>query len=160
VVVFTTLLELSPGVEYAGGMVFYVDPTGQHGLAVAPYNQSDAAEWGCYGTNINGTVNTIGSGQSNTTAIVNGCSITGTAAQICNTLTLNGYDDWYLPSKDELNLIYTNLYLHGLGNFTKGYYWSSSQYNNATSWAQSFQYGYQLSSNKSGKLGVRAVRAF
>ena len=63
---------------------------------------------GCFGTNISGADGTaIGTGAQNTIDIVNAnCSpyMSGNsiAANICDTLTLGGYSDWFLPSKDEL----------------------------------------------------------
>jgi hypothetical protein len=86
------------GLSYAGGIIFYFDGTGQHRLISATTDQSSGAQWGCYGATIGGTSNAIGTGQANTTAIVNGCATAGIAARICNDLVLNGFSDWFLPS--------------------------------------------------------------
>jgi hypothetical protein len=127
--VFTTLTPATPyiGQNYAGGIVFYVDGTGQHGLVMAAQNQGGHA-WGCSGTSIP-TGSIVGTGASNTAAIVVSCSESNIAAKICDNLTLNEYSDWYLPSRDELNLIYVNLYLQNLGNLSSDFYWSSTEYN-------------------------------
>ena len=153
---------------YAGGIIFYLDGTGQHGLVCAPYDQSTSSKWGCYEKAIGGTSTSIGSGQSNTNKIVNACSDSDCAARICSNLVLNGYSDWFLPSKDELNLIYKNLHRNGLGGFSNNWawdwYWSSSDYSgNETiyaSWGQNFSDGNQFGFGKDGAVYVRAVRAF
>lgn len=149
---------------YAGGIVFYVtyDNCEQHGLVCAPSDQG-AVPWGCYGTAITGADGTaVGTGNQNTTDIVTGCTEAGIAAKICYELDLNGYSDWFLPSKDELNLMYVHLKTQGLGSFLDDYYWSSSEYNADMAWDQSFWLGWQLYHEKyyTGYYYVRAVRAF
>jgi hypothetical protein len=144
------------GQNYGGGIIFYVDGTGQHGLVAATSDQSTGAEWGCYGTLI-GTSTAIGSGQANTTAIVNGCSTAGLAAQICNDLVLNGYNDWFLPSQDELNLMCQQKSV--IGGFSWEY-WSSSEYNSYFVYLQGFSNCYQGATDKVYLKLVRAVRAF
>ena len=81
------------------------------------------------------------------------------AKSACDELELNGYNDWYLPSKIELNLIYLNLVKIGAGGFAN-YYWSSTEDNERDSWMQTFQYGKQDNYSKGNRYSVRAVRAF
>lgn len=147
------------GQNRMGGIVFYIDGTGQHGLISATSDQSTGAQWGCYGTLIV-TATAFGTGQANTTAIVNGCSTAGIAARICNDLVLNGYSDWFLPSKDELNQMYTQK--AAIGGFTDYYYWSSSQTpnNEYAALAVSLANGSLNSDGKYLTFYVRAVRAF
>jgi len=145
------------GSNYEGGIIFYIDGTGQHGLISATSDQS-IGKWGCYGNAIGGTSTAIGAGQANTTAIVNGCSTAGIAARICNDLVLNGYNDWFLPSKDELNQLYLQKTV--VGGFAGSYYWSSSEYNADYAWFQIFSSGTQDGFYKGNDTGVRAVRAF
>jgi serine/threonine protein kinase len=155
-------INLKIGDTYAGGIIFYIDGTGQHGLVCAAYDQSTKSQWGCYDNTIYGTSTSIGSGQSNTDKIVNACSDSDCAARICSNLVLNGYSDWFLPSKDELNLMYENLKQRGLGNFSS-YYWSSSEYSGYETyyaWGQGFSSGGQGFNNKFNAYYVRAVRAF
>jgi len=150
------------GSSYAGGLVFYNDGSA-HGLVSADSDQSTGAEWGCYGTAIYGTSTAINTGAANTNAIVAGCGTAGIAASLCYDLSLNGYTDWYLPSREELNLMYVNLKTQSLGNFTSSWYWSSSENaGNETSnaWEQNFSDGYQNYYGKSIAFYVRAVRAF
>lgn len=120
-----------------GGFVFYVDATGDHGL-IAANKDIASAKWGCQGTSISGTYSYVGSGATNTTRIIQSCFTTGIAARICDASTLNGYSDWFLPSKDELNLMHQNLYLKNKGNFKTNVYWSSTQSSSLNAWRQLF----------------------
>ena len=147
------------GSSYAGGLVFYNDGAG-HGLVCAESDQSTGAKWGCDGTTIGGTSTAINTGAANTNAIVAGCTTAGIAAKICYDLDLNSNTDWYLPSKDELYLMYVNLHTQSLGDFASSYYWSSSEYNSDYAWNVYFSGGYTHGSHKNSTNYVRAVRAF
>jgi len=69
----------------------------------------------------------VGTGKQNTID-VDGCTTSGTAADICANLSLDGYSDWFLSPKNELNLMYKKLKVHGVGDFAGyDYYWSSSE---------------------------------
>jgi hypothetical protein len=149
----------SIGENYKGGIVFYHYDSGG-GLLCAESDQSASAEWGCLGTTIMGTSTIIGTGASNSNKIVQGCSQSGIAAQICDDLVLNGYTDWFLPSKDELNLMCQNLKLAGIGGFADDYYWSSSERSSSTSWLQDFWFGEKTYGDKNVNGRVRAIRAF
>jgi len=111
------------GQSYAGGRVFYIDGTREHGLICTSVSIGNFV-WGCNGTDIATSID-FGSGETNTTAITAFCTETNTAAKACDTLNLNGYSDWYLPSLNELNLVYNNIGKHGV--ITNTNYWSSSQ---------------------------------
>ena len=154
----TSTCSFSIGMSYCGGIIFYIDGTGQHGLISSTSDQSTGAQWGCYGTTIGGTSTAIGTGQSNTTRIINGCNTAGIAARICDDLVLNGYDDWFLPSRDELNLMYLQRTV--VGGFADHIYWSSSEYDANNAWDQWFYGGSQYNRTKSNTLYVRAIRAF
>jgi hypothetical protein len=132
-------------------------------LEAAPSDQSpDYLEWGCDMVSISGADGTaVGTGEQNTLDIEAGCTTPDTAADLCANLSLGGYSDWFLPSKDELNLMYENLYLEGVGGFADtNYYWSSSEYSADLVWDQTFYNGYQSYTNKDDTDRVRAVRAF
>lgn len=142
------------GQNYAGGIIFYIDNTGAHGLVAATSISSYSTPWGCKGTLIGTTSLALGSGQSNTTAILNGCSEGDIAARVCDNLVLNGYDDWFLPSKEELALMIETVG----GYYSPGYYWSSSESGPNHAWI--FVAGNQYMDDKLNYYRVRAVRAF
>ena len=93
------------------------------------------------------------------------------AAKLCYDLVyeVDGkiYDDWFLPSEDELYLMYTNLHKNGIGGFdTGGFYWSSSEentYDASYAWPLSFSNGYKgqgRTRERYNEYKVRPVRAF
>ncbi|NMC34734.1 MAG: hypothetical protein GYA36_20105, partial [Veillonellaceae bacterium] len=125
------------GTSTQGGLVFYNDGDG-HGLVCANADADTSASWGCYGTSIATTSTDFGTGAANTAAIVTKCTASGIAAKLCDDLVVDVYDDWYLPSKAELNLMYINLHTQSLGSFEDDNYWSSSEVNSATVWYQRF----------------------
>lgn len=156
---FTTLFgDLQIGSFFKGGIIFYIDESGEHGLVCTTEDQT-SVKWGCENVFISGTSTDIGTGLQNTNAILAQCSETNSAAKICADLVFNGYDDWFLPSKDELNLIYSNLYLNNIGRLGD-IYRSSSEYDGNSVWTQYFIDGQQYNLWKGSSEGVRAVRAF
>jgi hypothetical protein len=159
---------LAIGQTYQGGIIFYLDASGCHGLISAPTNQSTGSQWynGSY-TNTTAFASCVGCGDGNTSMIVYNQGAGSYAAKLCFDLSLGGYSDWYLPSKYELNLMYLNigqgnaLGLGNVGGFSPDFYWSSTELDNDLAWGQSFYYnGLQLSFDKFYSDYVRAVRAF
>ena len=161
----------------AGGLIFYVKEGGYSDgwmyLEAAPATTEwTSKQWGSYQTEIGGTGIGIGSGQSNTTTIVTWLDDntddahgdvkykTDRAAYLCDDLTLGGYDNWFLPSKDELDQMYANLHLQGVGGFDDNSFWSSSESSAGGAWNQYFSSGSQYSHLKYLANRVRAVRAF
>ena len=161
----------------AGGIVFYDKGSYSGGkaednaadwryLEAAPAETEFTAEWGSYNVNINGTGPTIGSGKANTQLIVERLKTLGEskcAAQLCVKLNYKGFTDWFLPSKEELDLMHKNLKQKNLGKFgTEVSYWSSSQANSECAWYQSFANGkqYNYGNYKYNAFLVRAIRAF
>jgi len=166
----------------AGGIVFFDKGSYSDGwrfLEAASTDIPGTAEWGAYEKKIVGTTTGRGAGKRNTQIIADflrDIGETGRAAQIVQDFRQGGYDDWFLPSKDELNLMYVNLKEKGLGRFGNGWYWSSSQsdtrsdYPNIYAWIQNFSNGgqagdmdganmYAPSSRKSTN-SVRPIRQF
>jgi len=82
------------------------------------------------------------------------------AKRLCSNYNEGGFNDWRLPSKDELLLIFENLHKQGKGEFSIGTYWSSTEINIYNCWAQNFQSGERVENGKSSVNFVRAVRSF
>ena len=160
-----------------GGIVFWVDETGQHGLVAAKEDQSTGVRWyaGTYG-NTQAKGDGPFSGEANTSIIIAAQVAIGDdgstyAARICNELQVTEggktYGDWYLPSKEELNLMYQNKAtidatagVNGGSGFASAFYWSSSESNSNSAWLQYFDGGFQRDYGKNLTYYVRAVRAF
>lgn len=147
----------------AGGIIFYDKGDNSNGwryLEAAPADQPES-KWGCSKKSIRAAKNSsVGAGKQNTLYIKQNCAEFGTAQKICSELSIGGFHDWFLPSKDELNLMYENLKLNGIGDFAGGFYWSSTDGRTGTAWGQFFYNGQQASSDKNGAERVRAIRAF
>jgi DUF1680 family protein len=122
----------------AGGLIFYENPNhatdGWRYLEAAPFDQSAGAKWACFRKAIEGARGVaIGTGKQNTLDMIAGCKEEETAASLCANLSLNGVRGWFLPSRDELSLMYRNLKAKGMGGFSDGgvkdnfTYWASSQ---------------------------------
>lgn len=146
------------GDTYLGGLAFYFDGAGG-GLVAAPSDQSTGQGWGGLGIATGAVGTAIGTGQSNTTTIVSRI-LTGSAAGVADSLTLNGYSDWFLPSEDELAAMYTNLKAAGLGAFADAFYWASTEASANNARIIDFTDGTFSFAGKSGLNSVRAVRAF
>jgi hypothetical protein len=163
---FTTL-GLTIGESYQGGKIVYIllrgdpgyDAITQHGLIVAPNDQSKGIRWynGSYIT-VGITSITLGTGKANTDNIVSNQGVGSYAAKICSDLELDGYSDWYLPSRDELNKLYINRI--AVGGIGTDIYWSSSEYNIDEAWFQTFLDSGQGHVFKNATYSVRAFRSF
>lgn len=143
----------------AGGIVIYLDATGIHGLAAATVSFGPYIPYGCFGTEIPAAqFSTLGTGQSNTNAILAACTTAGIGAQLCNDFVHNGFSDWYMPSIDEVSLMYAKK--DSLPDLAPGRYWSSTQVNASQAKIQDFTTGEILFMPPSSGRYVRAVRTF
>lgn len=159
---FTTLEETTYAIGDegpAGGTIFYDKgfySDGWRYLEAAPadwYGSNDPwvdLDWGCYDITINGTSTDIGTGKENTDIILaNGCAEPDTPVRLAATSEAGGYTDWFLPSRDELNAMYTNLWNLGGASFHSTYgfhtltYTSSSVsgLNDVSAWGYDFAGG-------------------
>lgn len=148
---------------YQGGIIFYVDETGQHGLIAALQDSDAGHEWCDVNTFTNATGDGIGAGVSNTSIIVGACG-PNSAAKYAADLQVDTYGDWYLPSKRELYQLW--LERDVVGGFGGNQYWSSTEYDvyNNTAWNQVLNdgnfSGEQKPIAKTDPYSVRAIRAF
>jgi hypothetical protein len=161
------------GEEFGGGVVFHLwkDNLGvEHGLIVALNNQSTSQTWSnVAGTQIGATAQSSWNGLTNSNAIVAQSGHTSSAAKLCVDLVAGGQSDWYLPSVDELSLLWHNRFnvnktLSTIGGATIlpffDVFWTSSEYLALNAWYFNFGNGYAINIAKSTAFYVRAIRAF
>ena len=159
------------GQEFGGGVIFHLfkDAQGvEHGLIV---DKTDLS------TNVWSNVNQIEivpsaqsswDGLSNSNAIVGQAGHTSSASALCLNLTNGGQSDWYLPSVQELNMLWNNYYtvarslsqISGATQLQQAAYWSSTETGANGAWSCNFYNGFASSLNKGNAAYVRAVRAF
>jgi hypothetical protein len=159
----------------AGGLIFYDKRDYFYGfryMEAAPVDLP-RAPWGPIQFWVDVTTggsSVKGNGKRNTERLIeayNKNGISNTAAQLCGNYTLNGYNDWFLPSYEELLYLYNNLKRSGKGGLRDTLYWSSSQGDTMTNgnynaWAKDFNIATSPSYldvyGKDQAFAVRAVR--
>ncbi len=124
--------NLYVGMEFQGGIIFYLDETGKHGL-ISAKEDLGPAPWGCYGTSITAAQGQgLDDGLSNTLAIIANCPEPGIAARLCDGYIVREkgdhgkkYDDWFMPSFGQFtSILYVLKSASGLCQKT---YWVSSE---------------------------------
>lgn len=173
------------GEEYRGGVVFFVDETGQHGLIASKADvNGEGMQWrnGASGNKVtNARGDGIGAGETNTRLIIAQQTIDNqkgefAALQAANFQVLGDgytpcktpiatdlicYGGWYLPSAFELQLMHRNLHERNLSSFAPEYYWSSTEANVSNAWLINFSNGEITASSKSNTYGrVRPITHF
>ena len=165
--------RLKIGAYYAGGIVIYIDETGEHGLVCADKDFGEA-KWGGKGK-IGATGDGIadGSGMRNTKIIVEHASWyiqqgffsttktpARTAARLCLESNHKGFSDWYLPTIKELEIVYYTLKKIKLINFESNGYWSSTESDSSYAWYFCLTRRSAAECIKDWGYSVLAVRAF
>ena len=161
------------GRMYEGGLIFYLDVMDTiasiEGLVAAPMDSPTILNWGfdgrenegCNDFITNATLTDIGDGLLNTMTVLNAtCDSKGSAFEYVDTLTLNGYADWYLPAEDELVLLFQNLESNNIGGLNGIVYWSSSETSSEDSSFYDVAEKNIISFPKYFSKSVRAIRQF
>jgi len=162
----------SPGDVCTDGSVYAgLSPDGNVPMYTTPADESSSAYWGTYNfttgstSYVTGRVNSAdvyahvqaGDGSYNPDD-----GYTPNASVLCEELSAHGHTDWYLPARDELNVLYTNRAAIGgfdvSGSLPAGFYWSSSADTSNGAQSQRFSDGFQTDSGKYLELSVRCVR--
>lgn len=158
----TTHFFVGIGVERDGGIIFYLDSTGEHGLIAAKQDLPGTYPWETSGVLIGAT--DPDNGAANTAIIMAYKEKTSKAVKACANYkaTVNGtqYGDWYMPATNELVKMYENLYLNHLGNFGAKFYWASTEMRKYDSYTVFFYDGAVARKNKYVSCSVRPIKAF
>jgi hypothetical protein len=155
----------------AGGIIFFVKAnyaSGWRYLEAAPGDLNYKLPWGVwdgleYLPDTLATSEDVGSGRHNTEliAIDKLKGLLPTAAVACTNLDFNGFKDWFLPSKGELELMYRVLSKNPEAGFQNGAYWSSTQSTVGAAWFQTFDNGRIYPNGLiTEEYLIRAIRAF
>jgi TolB-like protein len=160
----------------AGGVIFYDKGNNSGGwryLEVSPVETERTAA--IFYNNRSTVVGSrrLGEGKENTKKFITQFQRDGgginSAAWLCNELTVNGFDDWYLPSLDEVLYMYNNLYLQGLADLKTDRYWTSYIGYKDDIWERVFYVDFADGSERNfdliwrvpeAKCQVRAIRQF
>jgi len=159
------------GAEYQNGLIYIVTPNSNAAMTkawiVAKQDLTASFEYGCLGDTVKGKTSiNLGESTKNTTNMIFCTSIN--AANKCREIPVTSVpenaNNWDLPSRNDLQLIYDTIASRGLGNFilsNTNTYWSSSEEKEVLSFAVTFGTTKRanLSVRKNELLKVRAVRA-
>lgn len=160
----------------AGGLIFYIDEQSEFEdfdyLESAPFScEGQEVAWAANAQDLSKAINVVSSWEENSLGLGDesteamlasgeNFSNVATASGYASGLECGGESDWFVPSKSELDLMYERLAKPGLGDFTNGYYWSSSAYLAGRAWNMPFSEDVAFDGNKDGFFAVRPIRAF
>jgi hypothetical protein len=157
---------LKIGDTHAGGIIFYLEPCGCHGLVAKASDELEVEDikWSNSNKDTYALARGLFRGAPNTKKIIFNMGV-GEAlpAEQCAGLTDGGFTDWYLPSIEELDMMYSNLHSQGIGGFSNRYYWSSTENSSNSVWVVAFMsMNGKVSSEGKGNeiMHTRAVRSF
>lgn len=152
------------GEEYQGGKIFWINPADRReGLIAAEFDTVTDVFWSrlsgfpIYSTN--GRATAIGTGQANFAAMLANDAAAGQAARWVDELVIDGYDDWFIGSEDEMKMLWKRR--NQIGNFdpTKDY-WTSTEKDWNEARRIDWESGTAASRDKNTRRNVRAIRAF
>ncbi len=125
------------GEEYGGGIVFFVDKKGEHGFVAAKADVRHPSS-----------------------DLEKERFVWADAGVACRDFVSNGYSDWFLPNKEQLNQLYLRKDAVGcFADYSTGY-WSSSESTETNAWLQLFMNGFQSLCYKESVNRIRPIRAF
>ena len=159
-------LDIQIGDEAFGGIVFHIDSTGQHGLIASQYDVNpNAMLWGCPWEEINGADGVeLGTGLQNSLDIHANCDDNNIAAKECLAYSFNDFDDWYLPSINELELMRNTVGQGGnngnIMELNNSWYWSSTEVDLQFAKRLNATTGIILNDSKGNYNKVRPIRSF
>jgi hypothetical protein len=141
------------GLFYEGGYIFYVNQESGFGMVAHSLETNEAVHWCdfeiqelCSGIGL--LDESLGSGSSNTALITTALGEGSYAANVAGEASINGFDDWHLPSLNELSAVYDNLRLSDLGNADPTLsYWTSTD-DSTYAWAIYFVNGNTYTPSK------------
>jgi len=147
-----------------GGLVFYVDPSGEHGLVADTLDLAADVIWADTALILGLTGRGVLQGYMNSAIALAALRTISSAVRSCYEHSRNGYSDWFLPSSDELALMNSELHMNGLGNFQDDeFYWSSSELSLSFDFVLAIRFG-SIGLHSFGKTSqtpsVRAIRRF
>jgi len=170
------------GSEMEGGVLAYVFTSADagyvagevHGIIVSSEDLNTNPQWGCRGTEVGGTSREIGSGRGNTSMVAafhdnlpdyynnprqcHNANDGTVAAKLAEDAVINGYSDWFIPTRDEALVLFENR--EQLGGFSNEDYWSSCESNRQNACAMSFVTGATFSASKESHKKIRLIRYF
>jgi hypothetical protein len=162
----------SIGEQFGGGVIFHLwkDTSNiEHGLIAATTDIGTSQVWSNIISEIGTSSQNKWNGSSNSNAIVGQAGHTTSAAKACLDLVSGGQTDWYLPSIDELVLLWDAHYdvdktlstIIGAMSLSFGNsYWSSTESSYFNAWGLNFATSIPISTNKNTIVNIRAIRSF